>query len=181
MFFKIEAYCFFCILSAILSISIFITSIIGAKFESREPMIYRGFIIALSVLIGGLIWSNNVDPSNAVDFSNDTEKVSPAITTSSTPQKIKFAKFLNENNIKMYSAYWCPHCHDQKQLFGKKAVKELVVVECAQDGKNSQYELCREKQIEGFPSWEINGEIYSGTKDLNDLAIMTGYEGESNF
>ncbi len=181
MFLKIKAYCFFCILSAILSISIFIISMIGAKFESREPMIYRGFIIALTVLIGGLIWSNNVDPSNAIDVSKNSEKVSPAITTSSSPQKVKFAKFLSDNNFKMYSAYWCPHCHDQKQLFGKKAVKELTVVECAQDGKDNQYKLCKEKQIEGFPSWEINGKIYSGVKDLNDLAIMTGYEGNSNF
>ena len=181
MFFKIKAYCFFCILSAILSILIFIISMIGAKFESREPMFYRGFIVVLTVLIGGLIWSNSVDPSNAIDISNSTEKVSPAITTSSSPQKIKFAKFLSDNNIKMFSAYWCPHCHDQKQLFGKKAVKELSIIECAQDGKDNQYKLCREKQIEGFPSWEINGEIYSGVKDLNDLAIMTEYEGDSNF
>ncbi len=181
MFLKIKAYCFFCILSAILSISIFIITMIGAKFESREPMIYRGFIIALTVLIGGLIWSNNVDPSNAIDISNNPEKVSPAITTSSSPQKVKFAKFLSDNNIKMYSAYWCPHCHDQKQLFGKEAVKELTIVECAQDGKDNQYKLCREKQIEGFPSWEINGEIYSGVKNLNDLAIISGYEGDSNF
>ena len=154
---------------------------IGAKFDSREPMIFRGFIVALTVLIGGLIWSNNIDPSNAIDISNDTERLSPAITTSSSPQKVKFAKFLSDNNIKMYSAYWCPHCHDQKQLFGKKAVKELSIVECAKDGKDNQYELCREKNIEGFPSWEINGEISSGVKDLNDLAIITGYKGDSNF
>ena len=181
MFFKIKAYCFFCILSAILSISIFILSMIGAKFESREPMFYRGFIVALTVLIGGLIWSNNVDPSNAIDISNNNENVSPAITTSSSLQKVKFAKFLTDNKIKMYSAYWCPHCHDQKQLFGKKAVKELTVVECAQDGKDNQYKICQEKQIEGFPSWEINDQIYTGVKDLNDLAIITGYEGDTNF
>ena len=124
---------------------------------------------------------DSVDPSNAVDISNNTEKVSPAITTSSSLQKVNFAKFLTDNNFKMYSAYWCPHCHDQKQLFGEEAVKELIVVECAKDGKDTQYKLCKEKQIEGFPSWEINGEIYSGVKDLNDLAIMTGYEGDSNF
>ncbi len=181
MFFKIKAYCFFCILSAILSISIFIISMIGAKFESREPMFFRGFIVVLTVLVGGLIWSNSVDPSNAIGISKSTEKVSPAITTTSSPQKIKFAKFLSDNNIKMFSAYWCPHCHDQKQLFGKKAVDELSIIECAQDGKNNQYKLCREKQIEGFPSWEINGEIYSGVKDLNDLAIMTEYDGDSSF
>ena len=181
MYFKIEAYCFFCILSATLSLSIFIISMIGANFESRETMFYRGFIVVLTVLIGGLIWSNYVDPSKTNDISNTSEKVSPAITTSSSPQKIQFAKFLSENNIKMFSAYWCPHCHDQKQLFGKKAVKELSIIECAQDGKDNQYKLCREKQIEGFPSWEINGEIYSGVKDLNDLAIMTEYDGDSNF
>ena len=181
MYFKIEAYCFFCILSATLSLSIFIISMIGANFESRETMFYRGFIVVLTVLIGGLIWSNYVDPSKTNDISNTSEKVSPAITTSSSPQKIQFAKFLSENNIKMYSAYWCPHCHDQKQLFGKKAVKELTIIECAQDGKDNQYELCKEKQIEGFPSWEINGEISSGVKDLNNLAILTRYEGDSNF
>ena len=181
MYFKIEAYCFFCILSATLSLSIFIISMIGANFESRETMFYRGLIVGLTVLIGGLIWSNYVDPSKTNDISNTSEKVSPAITTSSSPQKIQFAKFLSENNIKMYSAYWCPHCHDQKQLFGKKAVKELTIIECAQDGKDNQYELCKEKQIEGFPSWEINGEISSGVKDLNNLAILTRYEGDSNF
>ncbi len=154
---------------------------IGANFESREPMIFRGFIVALSVLLGGLIWSTNVDPSNAIDVPNPTENVSPIITTSSSPQNIKFAKFLREKNIVMYSAYWCPHCHDQKQLFGKEAVKELKVVECAKDGKNNNYKLCQTKGIEGFPSWEINGEIYSGTRDLNDLAIMTGYQGNTNF
>ena len=154
---------------------------IGAKFESREPMIFRGLIVALSVIIGGLIWSTNVDPSKAIDVSSPTAKASPQITKSSSPQKVKFAKFLTSKNITMYSAYWCPHCHDQKQLFGKEAVKELTLIECAQDGKDNQYELCRKKAIDGFPSWEINGKIYSGVKDLNDLAIMTGYEGDSNF
>ena len=99
MLIKIKGYCFFCILSATLSISIFILSMIGAKFESREPMLYRGFIVALTVLIGGLIWSNNVDPSKAIDISSNSEKLSPAITTLSSPQKVKFAKFLSENNI----------------------------------------------------------------------------------
>ena len=56
MLFNIEAFCTFCIISAILSISIFILSIIGARFESREPMIYRGTLIAFVVLISGLIW-----------------------------------------------------------------------------------------------------------------------------
>ena len=154
---------------------------IGANFESREPMIFRGFIVAISVLLGGLIWSTNVDPSNAQDVTSSAENVSPIITTSSSPQKVKFARFLRENNIVMYSAYWCPHCYDQKQLFGKEAVKELKIVECAEDGKDNQYELCQRKGISGFPSWEINEKISSGARDLNDLAIETGYQGDSKF
>ena len=55
------------------------------------------------------------------------------------------------------------------------------MIECAQDGENNNYKLCQTKGIEFFPSWEINGEIYSGTRDLNDLAIMTGYQGNTNF
>ena len=181
MFFKIEAFCIFCILSAILSFSIFILTIIGARFDNRETMLYRGITIAFLVILGGLIWSNQVDPSKASQIINPPENSSPLITTSSSPQKIDFAKFLNENQIIMYSAYWCPHCHDQKQLFGKKAVKELTIIECAKDGINNQYKLCEQKGIEGFPSWEINNKIYSGTRDLKELANMSNYKGDTNF
>jgi len=181
MFVKIEAFCIFCLLSAILSFSIFILTIIGAKFESRETMFYRGLMVAFSVLIGGLIWSNQAEPLKANEIGNISEKISPPITTKSSSQTINFAKFLSTNNIVMYSAYWCPHCHDQKQLFGEEATKLLTVIECARDGKDNQYSLCQEKNIEGFPSWEINGEIFSGTRDLNELAEMTNYKGDINF
>ena len=181
MIIKIKSFCFFCLLSAILSFSIFILTIIGARFDNRETMFYRGLIVAFAVLMGGLIWSNQVDPSRANEINLSNERVSPAITTVSSKEKINFAKFLNENNIVMYSAYWCPHCHDQKQLFGKKAVENLKIVECAKDGKNNNYKLCQEKGIEGFPSWEIDNEIYSGTVSLNELANMTNYDGDINF
>jgi len=181
MIIKIKSFCFFCLLSAILSFSIFILTIIGARFDNRETMFYRGLIVAFTVLIGGLIWSNQVDPARAKEINLSRENVSPPITTLSSIEKINFAKYLNDNNIVMYSAYWCPHCNDQKQLFGKKAVEELLIVECAKDGKNNQYKLCQEKGIEGFPSWEINNQIYSGTMSLNELAKMTNYDGDINF
>ena len=183
MVFKIKAICLFCIISGISSLSIFILSIIGAKFENREPMIFRGFIVAFIVLISGLIWDNKVDPANAEQISNTVpiEKIAPKVTTKSSSQKINFAKFLTENKVFMYSAYWCSHCYDQKQLFGKEAVKELTIIECAKDGKDSQTELCIKKEIKGFPSWEINNTISSGVKDLSGLATITGYEGDTNF
>ncbi len=181
MIIKIQSFCFFCLLSAILSFSIFIITIIGARFDNRETMFYRGMVVTFAVLLAGLIWSNQVDPSRANEINFSNEKVSPAITAISSDQKIKFAKYLSQEKIVMYSAYWCPHCHDQKQLFGKRAVEELKVVECAKDGKNNQYELCQEKGIEGFPSWEINNKIYSGTRSLTELAEMSNYDGDISF
>ena len=98
------------------------------------------------------------------------------VTSESTKESIEFAKFLKNNGIVKYSAYWCPNCLNQSELFGKQAYKELNVVECASDGKNSQTQLCIEKKIQGFPSWEINGKIIMGVKTLKELSKLTGYK-----
>jgi len=47
--------------------------------------------------------------------------------------------------------------------------------------KDNEFELCQTKGISGFPSWEINGEIISGTRALNELATKTDYQGDLNF
>ena len=98
------------------------------------------------------------------------------ITSESTKESIALAKYLKNNGVVKHSAYWCPNCLDQSELFGKEAYKELNVVECARDGKNSQTKLCIEKKIEGFPSWEINGNIIIGVQPLQELAELTGFK-----
>ena len=98
------------------------------------------------------------------------------VTSESTKESIALAKYLKDNGVVKYSAYWCPNCLDQSELFGKEAYKELNVVECARDGKNSQTQLCIDKKIEGFPSWEINGKIIIGVRTLKELSELTGYK-----
>ena len=98
------------------------------------------------------------------------------VTSESTKESIALAKFLKNNGVVKYSAYWCPNCLYQSELFGKEAYKELNVVECAREGKNSQTQLCIDKKIEGFPSWEINGKIIIGVKTLNELSELAGYK-----
>ena len=98
------------------------------------------------------------------------------VTSESTKESIALAKYLKDNGVVKYSAYWCPNCLDQSELFGKEAYKELNVVECARDGKNSQTQLCIDKKIEGFPSWEINGKIIIGVRTLKQLSELTGYK-----
>ena len=98
------------------------------------------------------------------------------VTSESTNETIKFAKYLKDSGVIKYSAYWCSNCLYQSELFGKQAYKELNVVECANDGKKSQTQLCIDKKIEGFPSWEINGKIILGVLTLKELSKLTGYE-----
>ena len=63
------------------------------------------------------------------------------VTSESTRESIELAKYLKDNGVVKYSAYWCPNCLNQSELFGKQAYKELNVVECARDGINSQTQL----------------------------------------
>ena len=98
------------------------------------------------------------------------------------PETIVFeqglAEHLQRTGAKMYGAYWCPHCADQKALFGA-AVKNLPYVECDPKGENPQPDLCQAKQIEGYPTWEIAGRLYPGTRSLLELATLSSYEAPS--
>ena len=98
------------------------------------------------------------------------------VTSESTKESIELAKYLNDKGVVKYSAYWCPNCLNQSELFGKQAYKELNVVECARDGKNSQTQLCIDKKINGFPTWEINGKLILGVLSLKELSRLTGFK-----
>ena len=98
------------------------------------------------------------------------------VNSVSTKKSIELAKYLNDNGVVKYSAYWCPNCLNQSELFGKQAYKELNVVECARDGINSQTQLCIDKKIKGFPTWEINGKLILGVISLKELSKLTGFK-----
>ena len=98
------------------------------------------------------------------------------VTSESTNESIELAKYLNNKGVVKYSAYWCPNCLNQSELFGKQAYKELNVVECARDGINSQTQLCIDKKIKGFPTWEIDGKLILGVLSLNELSKLTGFK-----
>ena len=117
---------------------------------------------------------------NVVQSSHLYNQKELIVTSDSTEETIELAKYLNDNGVVKYSAYWCPNCLNQGELFGKQAYKELNVVECARDGKKSQTQLCIDKNIQGFPSWEINGKIIIGLQTLKELSNLSGYEKSFN-
>tara|TARA_B100000214_G_scaffold365652_1_gene333654 strand:+ start:253 stop:663 length:411 start_codon:yes stop_codon:yes gene_type:complete len=136
--------------------------------------------MSVAVLLAGMIWSTSVDPSTK-EISNNFQGVPPAVVAISSPEKIKLAEHLTKEGAVMYNAYWCPHCHDQKEMFGKVAAEKLNLVECAKDGLDNRRDLCEAKGITGFPSWEINGKIDSGVKSLKELAELSNYTQINDF
>ena len=50
------------------------------------------------------------------------------VTSESTRESIELAKYLKDNGVVKYSAYWCPNCLNQSELFGKQAYRELNAV-----------------------------------------------------
>ena len=177
MVFKIQAFCAFCLLSAGLSLGLFVLSILGGDWQERGQLIFRGILVSLAVLVVGMGWATALDrPESAL-----TKGMAPPITTPSSPAAIALAKHLTAKGAVMYTAYWCPHCREQKELFGKEGAAELNVVECAPDGYKNQAALCEKKQIKGFPSWEINGTVDSGVKPLAKLAALSNYSGPNGF
>ena len=170
---KIQAFCFFCVLSASLSLGLFVLSLVGGEWDDRGQVLFRAVIVALVVAMLGLGWAASVDRPVAASAKG----VPPAVAAISSPQAVALADHLTRSGAVMYTAYWCPHCHEQKELFGKAATAQLTLVECAADGRNSQKALCDSKKIEGFPTWEINGTLDSGVKSLDQLAQLSGYTG----
>jgi uncharacterized membrane protein/glutaredoxin len=174
--FEIKAACLYCIVSALCSVSLFILSIVGRDWEDIGQLFFTGAIVTIIVLLGSLgIYTSAKNPVA------ETAPGGYNITTSSGEAEIALAQHLKQMGAKMYGAFWCPHCQEQKQLFGKEAVAQLDYVECDPKGQNARPEMCQAAKIQGFPTWEINGRFYQGTQSLTKLADLSNYRGDRRF
>lgn len=85
----------------------------------------------------------------------------------------EFATCLKDKGAVFYGAFWCPHCQDQKKLFGKSA-KLLSYVECSTADGNGQNQICIDKGVKSYPTWEFaDGAFLNGKIALEELAEKT--------
>jgi hypothetical protein len=85
-----------------------------------------------------------------------------------------FAKCLALKQAKMYGLYWCPHCIEQKQMFGK-SVQYVPYVECAIKGSRELAPECKAAGAKNFPTWQFAGApLHEGELSLEDLSGQTG-------
>jgi hypothetical protein len=91
-----------------------------------------------------------------------------------------FAKCIAETKtVTFYGAFWCPHCQNQKSKFGKSA-KYLPYVECSTPDGQGQLQICKDKIITTYPTWEFATSTMfasttriTGVLELTDLAEKT--------
>ena len=68
----------------------------------------------------------------------------------------------------------------QKKLFDG-SVNRIPYVECSPGGPNApQAEVCKDKNIQSYPTWIIDGQRYTGVQPLDALAQLSHfqYQGE---
>ena len=85
-----------------------------------------------------------------------------------------FASCLKDKGAVFYGAFWCPHCVNQKALFGKSA-KLLPYVECSTPDSKGQFPIFVEKEIKNYPTWIFaDNSVLTGEVELATLSEKTG-------
>ena len=82
--------------------------------------------------------------------------------------KAALAQCLTDKGAVMYGTEWCPHCQNQKAMFGDD-FQYINYVDCEQN-----QEACQAAGIQGFPTWSIDGKLYPGEQKLPQLASLAG-------
>jgi len=121
------------------------------KMDKKKRNIYAFLVVAILV-IGLFAYSSLNKPGNHDEF----------------------AKCLTEEGAKFYGAFWCPHCAEQKKLFGN-SIDYVNYIECSTPDQKSQTQICIDENIIGYPTWEfLDGSRLSGVQPLEILGSKTG-------
>ncbi|MEK6846876.1 MAG: hypothetical protein AABY16_01780 [Nanoarchaeota archaeon] len=79
-------------------------------------------------------------------------------------EKLRLAQCLTSKDAVFYRSDTCPACDEQLELFGQDAIRFLNVFTCASVNE------CPEG---GVPAWKINGQIYYGIDQFNELISVS--------
>ncbi|MDP3057358.1 MAG: hypothetical protein Q8N37_02445 [bacterium] len=124
-------------------------------------------VLGFFLIIVGAVYLNkasfgNVDPN-------------PTVASSAPSKYDNFAKCLTEKGAKMYGAFTCIYCKNQKAAFGS-SFQYVNYQECTVDGKAGTFaQVCNDAGIKGYPTWKFSdGTVKEGEVPMSQLAEKTG-------
>ncbi|OGC81875.1 MAG: hypothetical protein A2788_01905 [Candidatus Abawacabacteria bacterium RIFCSPHIGHO2_01_FULL_46_8] len=86
----------------------------------------------------------------------------------------EFAQCLTDSGTKMYGAYWCPYCQEQKKELGS-SWQYINYIECSLPNRAGTTAVCQDAELEGYPTWEFaDGSRIPGKVPLAELSKKTG-------
>lgn len=163
-FWVIEAACVWCLASLAVMAACFGVALVQRPDALPAPSARRAFagVALAAVLLPGGLHLYYQHGAGAAPETGD-------------PRLRALADHLSETGARFYGAAWCPHCNDQKEIFGA-AAERLPYVECAPDGpRGPQASACRAAGVNSYPTWIIGGERYEGLLPPRVLARLSGF------
>jgi uncharacterized membrane protein/glutaredoxin len=164
-FFALQAACPYCLVSLGLMTGLFILTTFQkpanlAKFSWKPFLAKSGGAAAVIIIALHLHYAGYL--------GNAPKEEDPWVRS--------LAEHLAKTDAKFYGASWCPHCTEQKHLFGSSE-KRIPYIECSPGGpKGPQASSCKERNIQSYPTWIINGQRYTGIQALDELAKLTNFQ-----
>jgi thiol-disulfide isomerase/thioredoxin len=125
------------------------------SMQNKQSFIILGVAMVFLIAVGAFMYQTMSGPS--VASGTYTE----------------LAQCIKDSGATFYGAFWCPHCQEQKRLFGD-AAELLPYVECSAPNGKDQLEVCVQAGIKSYPTWEFaGGKRTSGAIKLDSLAQLT--------
>lgn len=116
------------------------------KKNKKIYLILSSLAIILLVFLFYVLFFNNTDKPNQENYEDEFFKCLSKIST-------------------LYVQKGCSHCTTQKNILGD-GIKYLNTVDCMQE-----IEKC--SQIQGTPTWIINGEMFVGVQSIEKLKSIS--------
>jgi uncharacterized membrane protein len=172
----LRAWCPYCLIAdgAALAIGL---RVFWPRTGSRPPVRVSRGLAGAAVAVAVLLLGYAAPASIATERTGAGNPTSGTASATMSADRLEaLAEHLRTSGAVFYGAYWCPHCQNQKEMFGS-AASQLPYVECDPRGTNSQPAACQAAGVRAFPTWAIGGQLIEGEISPADLARLSGFDG----
>jgi uncharacterized membrane protein len=179
---RIQQPCTLCIGSAVLSGALAAVALRTPRLTDgrTDSAVYGGGGALVGLVAAGCLYF--------LQSSQLDARAPPPIFAHSSPRALEVSRAITAKGGRMFGAYWCSHCIDQKETLGREAMAAPVgvapagsgipYVECDADGANSEFYACKAEGIRGYPTWQVGGKLFTGEKTLDELAEIAAGRGK---